>query len=50
MMLRCIPDSNGRYLLDCQVSDETKDYAQDPENAKKLWTLSEKLVGEKFDV
>jgi len=46
----------GRYCQDChvaQVSDDVKDagvrsYALDPENAKALWALSEKMVGETF--
>ncbi len=49
----------GRYAEDCQVSTVTdglitpgspgvKPYALDPERAKALWMLSEKLVGESF--
>lgn len=49
----------GRYAEDCQVSPVTdglitpgspgvRRYALDPERAKALWTLSEKLVGESF--
>ena len=46
----------GRYCQDCQVgkvSDNVIDagvrsYAIDPENAKNLWALSEKMVGEAF--
>lgn len=48
----------GRYCEDCHVaelsdSDEisrtgVRSYAVDPERAKALWTLSEKLVGESF--
>lgn len=41
-------DRSGAYVKDCQV-DEALDYASDPENAKKLWVLSERLVGQKFD-
>ncbi|KAI1084145.1 retinol dehydrogenase 13 [Whalleya microplaca] len=33
----------------CQVA-EALDYATSAENAKKLWTLSEELVGQKFDL
>jgi hypothetical protein len=48
----------GRYCEDCHVSDVIDDpaeqrlgvrsVAQDPERAKALWTLSEKLVGETY--
>jgi len=46
----------GRYCQDCQVakvSDDVKDagvrsYALDAQNAKNLWALSEKMVGETF--
>ncbi|HZZ89264.1 MAG TPA: SDR family NAD(P)-dependent oxidoreductase [Caulobacteraceae bacterium] len=48
----------GKYCEDCHVAevvdgDETmrggvRPYALDPENAKALWALSEKLVGETF--
>jgi len=45
-------DHNGCYLVDCQPStaEQREAYATDPENARKLWTLSEELVGEKFDI
>ena len=47
----------GAYLSDCQVAVVGGDisgaggeaYAQDPESAALLWTLSEELVGEKLD-
>ena len=48
----------GRYCEDCHVSDVIDDeaemrlgvrsYAQDPDSAKRLWALSEELVGEQF--
>ena len=48
----------GRYCEDCHVCEINDDpaeqrlgvrsYAQDPEQAKALWTLSEKLVGETY--
>lgn len=38
---------SGAYTEDCQV-DEAFGYSQDEEDAKKLWALSEELVGEKF--
>ncbi|KAK6517491.1 hypothetical protein TWF281_004143 [Arthrobotrys megalospora] len=40
--------SVGYYLADCQFSTP-KPWAVDEESAKKLWTLSEQIVGEKFD-
>lgn len=40
---------SGAYLDDCQASDPA-DFAKDMGNAKKLWELSEKLVGDKFDI
>jgi short-subunit dehydrogenase involved in D-alanine esterification of teichoic acids len=42
---------DGVYLVDCQITNEEADlqpYAVDVENAKKLWSVSEELVGEKF--
>ena len=50
----------GRYCEDCHVSQVVEDknlndiregvrpYALDPETAKALWALSEKMVGERF--
>jgi NAD(P)-dependent dehydrogenase (short-subunit alcohol dehydrogenase family) len=48
----------GRYCEDCHVAtvvDDAKDigvmrYATDPDTAAKLWTLSEQMVGETFDL
>ena len=54
------PELEGRgglYLEDCHVAavndapdalDGVKSYAIDPENAERLWAVSEKLVGERF--
>jgi NAD(P)-dependent dehydrogenase (short-subunit alcohol dehydrogenase family) len=48
----------GLYLEDCHVAavndapdalDGVKSYALDPANAERLWQLSEKLVGQRFD-
>ena len=55
------PDLEGKsglYLEDCQIGLPAEeggaggfaDYAVDPEGAKRLWTLSEDLIGEKFDI
>ncbi|WP_299322962.1 oxidoreductase [Parasphingopyxis sp.] len=46
----------GVYLEDCHVAAQdnedmtggVRSYAIDPDNAEKLWAVSEKLVGEKF--
>ncbi|MFZ1741441.1 MAG: SDR family NAD(P)-dependent oxidoreductase [Pontixanthobacter sp.] len=46
----------GVYLEDCHVAaidnqsptEGVRSYALDPQNAEKLWALSEKLVGESF--
>ncbi|KAJ5088100.1 short-chain dehydrogenase [Penicillium angulare] len=44
-----ISDKNGSYLARNAVrNDEAADYALDPQNAEKLWVLSEDLVGQKF--
>ena len=55
------PDLEGRsglYLQDCQIAKRTDEatgdigyasYAVDPEAARRLWALSEELLGEKFD-
>ena len=37
----------GSYLAD-RTFAEPSDYAKDPESAKRLWVLSEQLVGEQF--
>jgi NAD(P)-dependent dehydrogenase (short-subunit alcohol dehydrogenase family) len=54
------PELEGRgglYLEDCHVADindtpegfdGVKSYAVDPENAERLWQVSEQLVGERF--
>jgi NAD(P)-dependent dehydrogenase (short-subunit alcohol dehydrogenase family) len=38
----------GLYLADCEVADSAP-WAADPEEAARLWALSEELVGERFD-
>ncbi|PSS07194.1 hypothetical protein M430DRAFT_23342 [Amorphotheca resinae ATCC 22711] len=43
-----IAKHNGAYLSDCQIAQPLRPDAGDPEEARKLWTLSEELVGEKF--
>lgn len=45
-----IKNANGSFLQDCHLdNDLVKPYAFDDENARVLWQLSEKLVGQKFD-
>jgi NAD(P)-dependent dehydrogenase (short-subunit alcohol dehydrogenase family) len=38
----------GSYLADCAVSAEHAEWALDPARARRLWELSERLVGETF--
>jgi NAD(P)-dependent dehydrogenase (short-subunit alcohol dehydrogenase family) len=39
----------GTYLADAEVTDDHARWARDPESAKRLWTLSEEMVGQTFD-
>ncbi|KAG6829140.1 hypothetical protein H0H87_012509 [Tephrocybe sp. NHM501043] len=44
-----IADQSGSYLVDLKIANEqAAPYALDKENAKKLWTLSEEIVKQKF--
>ncbi|KAF8193450.1 NAD-P-binding protein [Pholiota molesta] len=44
-----IADQNGAYLVDGKVAlEQAAPHAIDKDNAKKLWDLSETLVGQKF--
>jgi len=45
-----VPESTGGLLQDCAIRPVGKDYAQGKENIDLLWALSEKLVGQKFDL
>jgi len=46
-----LADQSGAYLEDAKISEiPAEDYATDPKNAERLWELSEKLVGQKFDI
>lgn len=40
-------DLGGAYCADAEIA-EAADYATDPEYARRLWALSEELVGESF--
>ncbi|TVY81367.1 Retinol dehydrogenase [Lachnellula suecica] len=45
------PKDGSIYLSDCQIVTDrglVKPYALDPEDARKLWALSEEMVGQKF--
>ena len=56
------PELEGRgglYLEDCHVAEiddaenaaeGVRSYALDPEAAQRLWTLSEEMVGQNFDL
>ena len=39
----------GANINSCAIDDSILEYAKDPEQADKLWAISEELVGEKFD-
>ncbi|HEX7096961.1 MAG TPA: hypothetical protein VF183_13830, partial [Acidimicrobiales bacterium] len=41
--------TGGAYLADCQVSTPAP-WAADPDAAARLWSLTERLVGERFDI
>ncbi|GJJ09315.1 hypothetical protein Clacol_003537 [Clathrus columnatus] len=48
-----LAEFNGSYLMDSKVNTDPQfiaPHATDKNNAKKLWALSEELVGQKFDV
>ncbi|TVY25883.1 Short-chain dehydrogenase TIC 32-like protein [Lachnellula hyalina] len=45
-----IAEFSGGFLQDCVLRPVEQAYAKGKENADKLWVLSEKLVGEKFDL
>ena len=40
-----LADVGGRYLEDCEISDRHASYALDAASARRLWELSEELVG-----
>jgi NAD(P)-dependent dehydrogenase (short-subunit alcohol dehydrogenase family) len=45
------PELEGRgggYLEDCTISSKHAAWALDPDAARRLWTMSEELVGERF--
>ncbi|XXH00879.1 hypothetical protein Hte_007230 [Hypoxylon texense] len=43
-----VPAKSPAYLMNSRVH-EPAEYARDPANADKLWELSERLVGQKFE-
>ncbi|RYP11274.1 hypothetical protein DL765_007826 [Monosporascus sp. GIB2] len=42
-----LPAQSPAYLANCQIT-KPFEYALEPDNAEKLWELSEQLVGQKF--
>ncbi|KAI8576443.1 hypothetical protein K450DRAFT_256774 [Umbelopsis ramanniana AG] len=45
-----IASESGSYLVDCQIAmDQVNPWATDDTQAEKLWKLTEKLVGQRFD-
>lgn len=47
------PELDGRggtYLADAEVTDQHAPWARDPESARRLWTVSEQMVGQTFDL
>jgi hypothetical protein len=44
-----VAEHNGAYLHNCTPTP-AMEYASDPENAKRLWELSEELVGVKAEI
>ena len=43
-------DQSGSYLVDSVVNNsDAEPYALNKDNASKLWTLSEEIVGQKFE-
>jgi NAD(P)-dependent dehydrogenase (short-subunit alcohol dehydrogenase family) len=42
-----LESEGGRYLADCALA-QAQAYATDPDAARRLWALSEELVGERF--
>ena len=43
-----LADRGGVYLEDCHVTDQHAPWALNPDSAKRLWTVSEELVGQTF--
>lgn len=47
-----LPSQEGVFLADCELVTESfwlAPWSTDPQNAERLWRLSEELVGEKFE-
>jgi NAD(P)-dependent dehydrogenase (short-subunit alcohol dehydrogenase family) len=43
-----LADRGGVYLEDCHVSDNHAPWALNPDSSKRLWTVSEEMVGQTF--
>jgi hypothetical protein len=37
-------------LRECKITEPVAAFAGDPDNAERLWKLSEELLGKKFDI
>jgi len=44
-----LPANNGAYLEYCKPALIKEEWAKGADNVEKLWTLSEQMIGEKFD-
>jgi hypothetical protein len=42
--------SSGGYFQNCSTRPVEQDFVKGKENTDKLWELSEKLVGQKFEL
>lgn len=42
-------DNWGAFLDDCQISAKARPSAVSSSDAERLWEVSEKLIGEKFE-
>ncbi|KAL8866726.1 MAG: hypothetical protein Q9174_006124 [Haloplaca sp. 1 TL-2023] len=46
-----LSSQSGAFLRDCNVvTERLKSHADDPQSANDLWSLSEQIIGEKFDL
>ena len=43
-----LEQQGGSYLIDCAVNDTAAPWATDPDDARRLWELSEEMVGQQF--
>jgi hypothetical protein len=51
VMLTSRTDHSGAFLVDAQIwTEPLMPHATSQEDAEKLWAISEKLVGQKFEI